>query len=313
GVGKSTLMLDVAARLSVGGQMPYGSSNCDAGPVLLLTAEDGLGDTVRPRLEAAGADLSKIEAINAETLPSFPESIDAVRATITRTGAKLVIIDPLSDFFSRNLNPYVDQHCRAALTPLARVAEETRAATVIVRHVRKGGDGPAIHRGGGSIGMIAVARVGLVVVQDPDDEERRVLAVAKCNLGQRATSLVFHLQSVTDHTARIEWEGPSPHSADALVAASRRSQQSGDDVERVAMLREFLSDGPKWWDDIRSLYPDAGYAVADRTIRRDGKKLHVIVERIGFQGQVMWSLPRDAALIQTEPNLGGGRASSWFE
>src|SRR5213078_2624506 len=134
------------------------------------------------------------------------------------------------DCFSRDLNPYVDQDCRTALTPLSKVAAETGAAVLLSRHFTKGRDGPAIHRGGGSIGMIAVARVGLIVVQDPDDEERRVLAVAKCNLGRTAWSQAFHLESVDENIARIAWDGESPHSANGLVAASRQGQQSGEAV-----------------------------------------------------------------------------------
>src|SRR5438309_479207 len=71
GMGKSTLSLDIAARVSAGAPMPDGSM-CRPGGVLLLTAEDGLGDTVRPRLEAAGADLTRVVANCADKLPSLP-------------------------------------------------------------------------------------------------------------------------------------------------------------------------------------------------------------------------------------------------
>jgi hypothetical protein len=311
GMGKSTLLLDIAARVSAGAPMPNGSI-CRPGGVLLLTAEDGLGDTVRPRLEAAGADLTRVAAICADKLPSLPESVESIKKKILEIEAKLVVIDPLSDYFSRNQDPYVDQDCRAALTPLSRVAAETGAAIVLIRHITKSGNGPAIHRGGGSIGMIAVARIGLIVVEDPDDEEGRVLAVAKCNLGHLAPSLAFHLESVDENIGKIIWDGESPHSANALVAASRENQQSGEGVCRQQFLRALLSDGPKHHAEVVAEYRRAGFNVSEKTIQRDGDKLGVIRERSAWGGPMMWSLPQDVALIRNEPNLGGAGAS-WFE
>src|SRR5881396_1513626 len=107
GLGKSTVMLDVAARMSRGAEWTDGGSTPRA-PIVLLSAEDGLGDTIRPRLDALGADVNMVHALTAVQLPtgnercvSLATDIEAVETTIEQTGARLVVIDPLSAYMGR--------------------------------------------------------------------------------------------------------------------------------------------------------------------------------------------------------------------
>lgn len=142
GLGKSALTTDLAARVSVGRPWPD-DSPCEPGGVVLCSAEDGIGDTVRPRLDAAGGDAERVLALatvpdgDAERLISVPEDLDVLRRGIERVSAALVIVDPLMAFLSGDVNSHRDQDVRRALAPLARLAEGTGVAVVVVRHLNK--------------------------------------------------------------------------------------------------------------------------------------------------------------------------------
>ncbi len=146
GLGKSATVLDIAARVSTGSEFPDGSRN-EAGPggVVVISAEDALSDTIKPRLEAAGADLERITSLamlpdgsGHERLLSIPEDLVHLEAEIQRMEAKLVVVDPLVAFFSKKVDSHKDQDVRRALAPLATVADRTGAAVQLVRHLSKG-------------------------------------------------------------------------------------------------------------------------------------------------------------------------------
>src|SRR4029079_8173039 len=168
GLGKSSLTLDMAARISTGRPMP-GALDAQRPPadVVLLSAEDGLADTVRPRLEAAGADLTRIFAMDAVPTgpgrpgrpPVFPDDVGWLHDLIVMKGVRFVIIDPLMAFLGLSVNAMNDQNVRRALFPLSRLAETTGAVILVVRHLNKNTQGSALYRGGGSIGIIGAARI----------------------------------------------------------------------------------------------------------------------------------------------------------
>ncbi len=178
GKGKSTLSLDLSARLTRGDIMPDGSGGGFPAGVVILSGEDGLADTIVPRLIAAGADLSRVVALascpdsegDGEHPPVLPDDLPTIRAAIARVGAKLAIIDPLMAYLSDGTNSHKDQDIRRVLFRVAALAEETGAAVLVVRHLNKATGGVALYRGGGSIGIIGAARSGLLVAADPDDE-----------------------------------------------------------------------------------------------------------------------------------------------
>lgn len=112
GTGKSAMTTDLAARVSAGRDLPDGTS-CEPSGVVLLNAEDGLADTIRPRLEAAGADLGRVLALatvadadGSERLLSIPEDLDTIRCGIARVNAGLIIIDPMMAFVSGSINTH---------------------------------------------------------------------------------------------------------------------------------------------------------------------------------------------------------------
>lgn len=302
GTGKSAVTTDLAARVSIGKRWPDGEE-CQAGGVVILSAEDGLADTIRPRFDAAGGNPEKAVALS--TIPdsegnerqvSIPEDLLAVEAAIRRVGAVLVVIDPLMAFLSGNVNSHRDQDVRRALAPLAKMAERTGSAVVIVRHLNKATGGDAIYRGGGSIGIIGAARSALLVAKDPEDDSRRILAPLKGNLSKPAPSLAFSLEEAEGGAVRVEWRGHTSYTAAALLSATTNDRQRDVLDEAKEFLREVLSDGPVSARDVQQEATAAG--VSKRTLDRAKAALGVRSGRKGEDGKKgggtwFWSLPEN--------------------
>ncbi|MGI9050608.1 MAG: AAA family ATPase [Rubrobacteraceae bacterium] len=234
GLGKSAMTLDLAARVSAGKEFPDGAE-CEPGGagVVLLSAEDGLADTIRPRLDAAGADTSKILALatvpdadGQDRLLSIPEDLPIIEKGIRRVGARLVVVDPLMAFFSGDTDSHKDQGVRRALAPLSGLAERTGAAVLVVRHLNKAAANNPLYRGGGSIGIIGAARMAFVVGKDPQDENRRVVASTKNNLAMPPRSLMFGLEEAESGSVRSTIEGTSLPKANSRTVSLTNSQSS---------------------------------------------------------------------------------------
>lgn len=288
GVGKSTLTLEIAARVSRGDALP-GGETIPIGNVLLLTAEDGLADTVRPRLDAAGANPFKIHAL--QKLPTIPEDIPALEQYVKENYTRLLIIDPLNAYLAGEVNSFKDHDIRRALAPLAAMAEHTGCAIVVVRHLTKASNGQAIVAGGGSIGIIGQARCAMLVAADPENPSEIVLAVVKNNLAAKPESLKFRLASDESGWARIEWIGFSPHTADALIAAGRDGEDAGPIEEAMQLLAEWLRNGPLPKADLLKSAKAAG--LSTRTLERAKQKLGVVHRKNGYSkdSRTTWELP----------------------
>ena len=234
GLGKSLVTLFIAARVTNGQDMPDGSKPVHGG-VILISLEDDASDTIRPRLEAAGADLTKCLDLSTvcylnkekgemqEYSFSIPRDLDVLEAEIQRIGAVFVTIDPLMAVLDPQLKARDDQDVRRALTPLARLSERTGSAILIVRHLNKSNSDNALIRGAGSMGIIGAARSGLMIAEDPDDIDRRILAMTKSNLSKRADNLVYTILENQHKQPYIEWQGMSSHSTAELLTSTKPS------------------------------------------------------------------------------------------
>ena len=296
GLGKSTLSLDVAARVSRGVPLPGDELRIGAAGVVLLSAEDDLADTIRPRLDAAGADVSRIVALR-EVLdgdewrpPTLPDDIAWVRSAIDRVDARVVIIDPLMAYLSGGIDAHKDQQVRRGLHRLAILAEETGVAIILVRHLNKAPGGNPLYRGGGSIGIVGAARSGLLVGRDPGDDTRRVLASTKCNLAPPVASIAFHLETIGD-TSRVAYDGESTFSAQSILAEPVGDDERSAQDEAVMFVKDVLAAGAMSAKDIKKLAREAG--IADRTLDRAKRKAGVVSTQLGFHQGWIWELPTD--------------------
>lgn len=298
GLGKSTVLLDIAARVSRGWEMPDGSPGVKA-PVVLLSAEDDLEDTVKPRLLAAEADLTQIHAIDhvkengTERPVALPHDVALVESEIVKHGARLLVIDPLMAFL-RGVDSCNDQEVRQALFPIARMSQRTGAAVVMQRHLNKSSVTKAMYRGGGSIAIIAAARSAILIAQDPDNATRRIMAHIKCNLAAPPTSLCFALQPTPNAVCRVHWCGESLHTADKLVGPPVPEDDKSALAEAVNALAVMLEDGPKPADVCFQEGQTLG--ISKRTLERAKVKLGVKAKRVNTEHgpRWFWTLPGEA-------------------
>jgi AAA domain/Bifunctional DNA primase/polymerase, N-terminal len=246
GLGKSTMLLDLAARISRHGQMPDGSQGLQ-GRTLVLSGEDSDGDTIKPRLMAAGADelyvhsLSCVADAKGKRPLCLPDDLDLMREYISAmTGPpfRLIIIDPLFAFLV-GVDSSKDQEVRRALMHLRDFAEEKQVCVICLRHLNKGGGTKALYRGGGSIGIIGAARTGLVAARHPDNVNQRVLGVQKANLAAMPQSLLWRLVPTPLHVCSVEWLGDCSLTADELVKDSTPDEVE-ERQEKRTLVREAM-------------------------------------------------------------------------
>lgn len=293
GLGKSALTVDMAARVTAGRRWPDGAP-CESGGVVLLNAEDGPADTIRPRLDAAGGDASRVLDLttvpdgDGERLVSIPEDLDKLQSAIDRVGARLVVTDPFMAFLGGWVNAHKDQDVRRALAPLARLADATGAAVVIVRHLNKSVGGNSLYRGGGSVGIVGAARSGLIVAKHPENDELRVIASLKSNLSRPAPSLVFGLEEAPSGAVRVAYKGESTHSADTLLSAPTDPEERSALDEATEFLQDALGRGPMHSKSVKKEAYDAD--IRERTLKRAKAALGVRSVKEG-DGSWSWHLP----------------------
>jgi RecA-family ATPase len=256
GKGKSQLMVDIAARVTRGLPMPDGSPGVE-GSVLFVAGEDAHNFTMKPRLEAADADLSRIRFVDpAQDIDlTLPDHIPPIRQAVEQYNEEhpdvpviFVVIDSEAEF-AGDLDMNRASTARKFHKPLHKLAEDFGCAVAVVRHLNKGRDQSALQRGSGSIsGVAGKARIVLHAAPDPthpDDSQYFVLSVAKCNLAKEADSLIYCTAGVTllggkepIETSRIEWTGKHSMRADQLVRAS----EATDDMRKTEEAEEWLRD-----------------------------------------------------------------------
>ena len=296
GLGKSLLAIEIAAQITTGRPL-LGDKSAVSGGVVIMSAEDGLGDTIRPRLEAAEANLDRIVALRytpesegEKTVSNIPVDIPVIVGAIERVGAKVVIVDVLMAYLPGQTNTYRDQDVRLALAPLAEMPNKTGVAVICIRHLTKAPGGNPMYRGGGSIGIIGGARAGLLVAKDPEDQTLMVLAQTKSNLGPPMPSLSYRIEANSEGVPRIDWQGESQQTASSLLAAA-----GGDEEERGALaeakefLREELTNGPVKQTSLKTAARKAG--ISDATLRRAKTALGVKSRKDGFTAEWRWELP----------------------
>jgi len=289
---KTTLTIDLAARITTGGALPQCEDRVEPGNVLLIQDED-LPAATRAKLESAGADLSNVEIYdrtNAASAPfTLPNDVNDLDTHIRERSAQLVVVDPITPFITGSMNS--EQAIRRALNPLASVAARTGATILLVRHLTKGGSGAALYRGIGSIGLIALARAALLVARDPGDAERRVLAVTKSSLGAIPSSLAFRMED-NGSGPQVEWLGESQYTAEQLSRTTHSTDQPVLD-EAVYLLFSLLGRGPL--PARRAIDNAAAEGVSRRTLQRAKAILGVCSRRHGFGpgSRFDWELDED--------------------
>lgn len=324
GEGKSTYLLDCAARASRGTL----DGDCHGTPVAvaIATAEDGLAEVAVPRLTAAGADLSLVRFVRVQrdgttgALMLTPEVLAALGRKLRDADVRLLILDPLVAFLPGKIDTHRDGAVRQVLAPLARLAEELLLALAAVVHLNKSQVQEVLARVSGSVGFVGAARSVLLVGRDPDDRDgpTRILAHAKCNLGPLAPSRRFTIagheivneQGEPIPTSRLTWgaDAPGVLARDLIVPESPDGRSILD--EAVAFLDKLLSGAPTGMQ-VPAIFGHARkHGIADATLRRAKQQLKVVSRHDGKSGGWFWHLPDEARRSTSEferlaPETGG--------
>ena len=304
GLGKSQLSCNIAATVSTAGNWPGQDGPAPLGSVIILSAEDDAADTIRPRLDAAGADATKIHIVSAvreadgkgRRAFNLQADLGLLENEITRLGdAKLVIIDPVSSYLGK-VDSHRNAELRAVLEPIGEMAARLGVAVLSVTHLSKGAGGPANSRFIGSIAFVAAARAAFIVARDPDEGERRLFLPTKNNIGPEGSGLGFRVGTVVTPSGIVAptvfWDSlPVTVTANEVLNASPENGSASARNEAEDFLRETLANGALSVLRIEAEAKTAGLSI--RTVRRAKETLGVKASKTGLGGGWCWSLPQD--------------------
>ena len=319
GLGKSQICASLASVVTNGGQWPVDRSFAEVGSVLILSAEDNIKHTIRPRLDAAGADVTRCHTLQAVKRQAedgtsfeggFSLALDLAKLSVLMDELKdvrLVIIDPVSAYLGET-DSHKNAEVRGMLAPLTTLAGAHKAAIILVSHLTKSQSANALMRVQGSIAFAALCRAVWGVTADKDDRARRLFMPLKNNLGQDKTGLAYQIEPYTlDNpeepipTSRIMWEAQLVETTveEAFGAALSHEERSEID-DAKEFLREALSEGRLKAKDVQASARSAGHS--STTLTRAKKQLKVASEREGFGKDAVWYWRiKEPATAQPEP------------
>ena len=266
--GKSQIGIDIAARLSIADLWPDDSGPAPSGSTLILSAEDAAEDTLRPRLEAAGADLRRIHILQSvvgsegkRRTFSLQTDLDALGRKMDEVGdVALIMIDPITSYMGVKIDSYRTTDVRAVLEPVAEFAERCSAGVLGISHPPKNVQGKAINAVTGSLAFVAAARQVFLAIDDAENERKLMLAV-KNNNGAKAPGLAYRFgQRIVSGgiaMSHIIWDStPVSTTADQALANANEAIKSGDQTRRAKdFVCDILSDGPMLASDVTVRWP----------------------------------------------------------
>ena len=320
GLGKSLLTTTIAAAVSKGYQWPVDGGEAPMGDVLLLSAEDEAADTIRPRLDAAQADCSRIYIIQSieivdeegkqvRSLFSLKKDIETLDSLLGELpDCKMVVIDPISAYLD-STDSHKNADVRALLAPLNDLAAKHKVSVVLVSHFNKAGGANAIYRTMGSLAFTAAVRAAYIVTKDPENPARKLFMPAKNNLAADMGGLAYSIVEAEKGSIVIAWENePVSMTADeALVPFEQDGERTATD-EAKNFLRDYLVGGPRKVSEVQKEAKQAG--ISEKPLRCAREKLGVKSKKLDFAGGWVWALPEDAqnsedAKSKKEGILGG--------
>ena len=327
GLGKSLLTADIASRITRGTSFPD-TASCESGSVIFLSAEDDPADTIRPRLDAARADVSRVHTLEAVrvqltdgSLAEKPFNLETDVAALEEAvrehpGVRLIVIDPISAYLG-GVDSHSNAEVRGVLARLATLAAQYNVAVLCVTHLRKSA-GAAVYRAVASIAFTAAARAVWAVAPDPKDVDRRLLLAVKQNLSVDPGGLAFRIEMAHNNVAHLAWEaGAVALAANDVLSNVDVQQDQNERREAKEWLQDLLADGPVPVKKIQDEAKAAGLSWI--TVRRAKEALAVAASKSGYQGKWEWRLEdahsKDAHPIDThvstfeegveKPNLSG--------
>ena len=299
GLGKSQISINLAAGVTTGKGLPGGAAFNNHGSVIILANEDDAARTIRPRLDAAEADISKVHIVQGVAregasvdMFQLDADISGLRDRAQEIGdVRLIIIDPPSAYLGSKVDSYKDSDVRRVLMPLGNLAHETGAMILLIVHLNKRTDGGAQQRFSGSTAWTAAPRVGFMVVEDPLTKQRLMLPV-KNNIGDDRLGYQYHIAEKliqfggqTFKSSHIVWDQTTNRSVAELIALPKAAKTSAVDDAKT-FLEDELANGPVRVEKITVAAKDAG--ISWSSVTRAKGRLPITSTKVGDGW--MWAL-----------------------
>ena len=278
GEGKTSLILKLASELSLG--RCFGEDELrEPINIIYQTAEDGLADTVKPRLEDSGADCKRIMVID-DSEDSLSMNDVRIEAAIRTTGAKLLILDPLQAYLGDKVDMNRANETRDITKRLGTIAEKTGCAVVLIGHMNKGSGAKAAYRGIGSIDFFAIARSVLLVARIPENPNIRALAQIKNNLEKEGSTVAFEIKENI-----FNWVGEYDISIEELLSGFSQGNKS---LKAESFLKDLLTEEDSYpASEIFAKGKILG--ISKRTLENSKQELGIKSIRVGTGWH--WKLP----------------------
>lgn len=269
GEGKTHFVLAIASALTNDVQI-LNSAHQEPLTVIYQTAEDGLADTIKPRLEMLHADCDKVIVID-ESTQALSLSDKRIEQAINETGANLLILDPLQAYLGADVDMHRANEIRPIFHALGLVAEHTGCAIVMIGHMNKG-SGKSGYRGLGSIDITAAARSVLVIGKSPQDPHIKVMAHSKSNLAHQGSSIAFEIGE------KFRFIGECDVTVDELLNGFSRRDVLGEAKQLLSLLLSGTTQPSKLIaEKARALN------ISKRTLKKAKKELEIVSEKVGEQ------------------------------
>jgi hypothetical protein len=309
GLGKSQTTASFAAVISTGGQWPVDRTPCERASVIFLTAEDDAEDTLRPRLEAAGADLTRVHLIESVVVGytgngeqqrrcfSLEKDLLALDKKLTEIAdVAAVIIDPISAYLG-DVDSHVNAEVRGLLMPVRDLAAKHKVAILGVTHFNKAATAEVMMRISASIAFVAAARASYLVTPDPADKKRRLFLPLKCNLAPEMMGLAYRIEGATVEsskgpveTSRIMWDSEAVTMTADEAMLSGTPQRTSALTEAMDWLKDALAGGPLPAKEVSAAAAAVG--ISAKTLRRAREALSVVMRKDHTpKGGWIWRLP----------------------
>ena len=310
GQGKSQITIDLAARITTGKKWPDGKKNKCKGSVLFINCEDEPGDTLKPRLIAAGGDPKKFFVLDFIYDPkgnrvswTFEKGIAEIEAICElHKDLRMIVIDPVTAYMGGK-DGHSASDVRGALRPIMDLANKRNITVLLVSHLNKSSGAEAMNRVNGSGAYVAAARVAFIVGSNKDEVNNYYLTVLKTNLSQDKTACEYSIEparivgdsKISIETSRIEWgKCDIPLNADELLAAPSKSSNESQRSVAESFLRHTLSDGPVLKKDLEQLAEFEEISMS--TLTRAKNNIGVFSrKKNGDKGPWEWGLPEHKA------------------
>ena len=281
GEGKTTLALRLAAACSTGTPLP-GMEPMEPFNVIYQSAEDGMGDTIKPRLMEAGADLERVLSI-VEEKKQLSLLDERIEKAIREHNAQLMILDPIQGYIGSRVDINRANEIRTVLKSVSSVAERTGCAIVLIGHLNKASGSSSAYRGLGSIDFRAAARSVLLIGRLKKDPNVRVIVHDKSSLAPEGKSLAFGLGDEEG----FRWlDGYDGITSEELLCGFTTETKTAAAEE---LIRSMLAGGQEIMAE-HVFRAAEGKGISRRTVNEAKKAIPNIVTRKNSK-YWFWSLP----------------------